>query len=95
MQPVSSPVEHLPAIDVSEIDSRTGDQILEAASKWGFLYIRNHGFTAEVLERAFDLVRAVIMAVVARSESCCLNCISVAPIFQVSTRGETKVCHWA
>lgn len=67
MQLVSSPVEHLPVIDVSELDSRTGDQILEAASKWGFLYIRNHGFTAEVLERTFDLVRVVIMAGVARS----------------------------
>lgn len=68
MQPVHSPMEKLSVIDVSKIDSRTGDQILEAASKWGFLYVRNHGFTAEGLERIFDLVRAYIVLVVARSK---------------------------
>lgn len=57
MQPVRSPVDQLSVIDVSRIDSHTGDQILEAASKWGFLYVRNHGFTAEDLDRIFDLVR--------------------------------------
>ena len=56
MQPASSPVDQLSVIDVSRIDSHTGDQILEAASKWGFLYVRNHGFTAEDLDRIFDLV---------------------------------------
>ena len=62
----SSPVEQLPVIDVSKIDSQTGDQILEAASKWGFLYIRNHGFTVEFLERIFDLVRVDTALVVAK-----------------------------
>lgn len=67
MQPVSSPVEQLSVVDVSKIDSQTGDRILEAASKWGFLYIRNHGFTAEDLERTFDLVRVDdVVFVVAR-----------------------------
>ncbi|MCJ1271091.1 hypothetical protein MMC22_010990 [Lobaria immixta] len=73
MQPVSSPVEHLPAIDVSEIDSRTGDQILEAASKWGFLYIRNHGFTAEVLERAFDLSRQFFKSPREEKQKCAIG----------------------
>lgn len=63
MQPVNSPaVEQLSVIDVSKIDAQTGDQVLEAASKLGFLYVRNHGFTAEDLERTFDLVRVDILA---------------------------------
>lgn len=61
MQPVNSPVEQLSVIDVSKIDAQTGDQILEAASKWGFLYVRNHGFTAEDLEHIFGLVRVDIV----------------------------------
>lgn len=82
MRPASNHAEKLSVVDVSKIDSKTGDQLLEAASKWGFLYVRNHGFTAEGLERTFDLVSAD-NRLVARS-GVLLSNSSVAPIFQVS-----------
>ena len=51
--------EYLPIIDVSKIDSQTGDQLIQAASKWGFLYVRNQdlGFTSEIMNRSFGHVR--------------------------------------
>ena len=48
----------LPIIDISSIDSQTGDRLIQAASKWGFFYVRNQdlGFTPKTMDRSFDLV---------------------------------------
>ena len=50
--------DHLPIIDLSQATTETGDQLVEAASKWGFLYIRNRGlgFDTEIIDRIFELV---------------------------------------
>ena len=50
---------HLPIIDVSTIDQQTGTELLDAASTWGFVYIksRNLALTPEVVNRTFDIVR--------------------------------------
>ena len=50
--------DHLPIIDISQATPETGDQLVEAASKWGFLYIRNQGlgFDTEIIDRIFELV---------------------------------------
>ena len=51
--------EQLPIIDISNPDSHTGDRLLQAASEWGFVYIKNQGlgFTPEILDRTFGLVK--------------------------------------
>ena len=87
MQPASNPVDQLSVIDVSRIDSHTGDQLLEAASKLGFLYVRNHGFTAEDLDRIFDLVWNGSCAY----GSCCLISFQSRQFFK-SPREEKQRC---
>ena len=59
MEHTSGENEHLPIIDLSQIGPETGDRLVEAASKWGFLYIRNQGlgFDTAVMDRIFGLVR--------------------------------------
>ena len=51
--------DYLPIIDVSKLDLPTGDRLIQAASKWGFFYVKNQhlGFTPEIVNREFDLVR--------------------------------------
>ncbi|MCJ1351958.1 MAG: hypothetical protein MMC33_001942 [Icmadophila ericetorum] len=57
MEHTSGENEHLPIIDLSQIGPETGDRLVEAASKWGFLYIRNQGlgFDTAVMDRIFGL----------------------------------------
>lgn len=49
---------HLPVIDISNVDAQTADKLLQAATKWGFVYlsIQGLGISPEEIEQAFDLV---------------------------------------
>ena len=52
--------QHLPIIDLSAPDERAvAQQLLQAATEWGFVYIRGRGLDidAERLDGIFDLVR--------------------------------------
>jgi hypothetical protein len=48
----------LPIINISETTPEVGHQMIDAAAKYGFLYIdtRGTGFTPEIVERQFELV---------------------------------------
>ena len=49
---------HIPVIDISNVNDEVGETLVEAASKWGFVYIRSHGLdmTAETVNHVFDIV---------------------------------------
>ena len=49
---------HIPVIDISNVDDEVGENLVEAASEWGFIYISSHGLdmTAETVNRTFDIV---------------------------------------
>lgn len=58
MSNVTSPID-LPVIDISDPhDPIVGKAMLDAAAKYGFLYVNSKGtdFTAEDVEHAFELV---------------------------------------
>ena len=50
--------EHLPVVDLSDKTSRTSRQLLEAASRWGFVYIKATGLciSSSDVDRAFEMV---------------------------------------
>lgn len=65
MSGVTSPIE-LPVIDISNPhDPDVGKSMLDAAAKYGFLYVDSKGsdFTREDVDHAFDLVRISHIAV--------------------------------
>ncbi|EGV62977.1 hypothetical protein PSN45_004754 [Yamadazyma tenuis] len=45
----------LQTIDISSIDTYTGDQMFKAASSQGFLFIEGHGFSQQEVADLFDL----------------------------------------
>ena len=49
----------IPVIDLHHFDEKIGDQLVDAVSKWGFAFIRNHdvGFEPEIVDQAFGLSR--------------------------------------
>ena len=49
---------HLPLIDLAEDPSQSSRQLLEAASEWGFVYIKSTGLciSPQDVDRAFELV---------------------------------------
>ena len=53
-------VFHIPLIDLSNDTTRIGDLLVDSVSKWGFVFIRSvgSGFTPEVVDRAFEMVRS-------------------------------------
>lgn len=55
--PGNGPVT-LPIINISDPTPEVGRQMIDAAAKYGFLYIDTRGtdFTPEVVERQFELV---------------------------------------
>lgn len=58
MSNVTAPIE-LPVIDISNPhDPDVGKAMLDAAAKYGFLYVHSKGsdFTREDVDRAFELV---------------------------------------
>lgn len=62
MSDVTAPIE-LPVIDISDPHDRAvGKAMLDAAAKYGFLYVNSKGsdFTAEDVDRAFGLVCDVL-----------------------------------
>lgn len=48
----------IPIINISEPNESVGDALIDAASKYGFIYVESKGtgFTAEHVDRAFELV---------------------------------------
>ncbi len=51
----------IPVIDISNEDQQTGDELVDAVAKWGFVFIRGEGlgFTSRDIETAFQLVRSL------------------------------------
>lgn len=49
----------IPIIDISRENAQTGDCLVEAAAHYGFVFIKGQGlgFTSQILDDAFDLVR--------------------------------------
>lgn len=52
---------HIPVIDLSKLGQDTGDRLVDAVHKWGFAFVKgsNTGFTAQLINHIFDLVRYV------------------------------------
>lgn len=50
----------IPIIDISNANAQTGDDLVNAVTEWGFVYIRGIGvgFTKETIDRMFQLVRS-------------------------------------
>lgn len=50
----------IPVIDISHADEATGDEMVDAAARYGFLYIRADGtdFTSQIVDSTFELVSA-------------------------------------
>ncbi|KIX08257.1 uncharacterized protein Z518_02913 [Rhinocladiella mackenziei CBS 650.93] len=62
----------LPVIDISEFTVEIGKQLLDAAQKFGFLYIDTNGtgFTESMVEREFDFSRKFFALPDAEKEKC-------------------------
>lgn len=52
----------IPVVDVSSATAETGDQLVEAVARFGFVFVRGQdlGFTAQILDDTFELVRLKI-----------------------------------
>lgn len=50
---------HIPVLDLSNDTAQIGDLLVDAVSKWGFVFIRSvgSGFTPEIIDRTFEMVR--------------------------------------
>lgn len=56
---VQATVIHLPVVDVSNVTSEVGRQMLDAAVRFGFFYVDSRNipeFTSEIVDRTFLLV---------------------------------------
>lgn len=53
----SSPVQ-IPVIDISGNGQKVGNELLDAVTKWGFVFIHGEalGFDKEIIDDTFDLV---------------------------------------
>lgn len=51
-------LSHIPIVDISESDKDTPAKLVDAASTYGFVYIKSAGleFTREIIDHAFALV---------------------------------------
>ena len=65
----------LPVIDISNFSEQVGKQVLEAATKYGFLYINTNGtgFTENLVTREFEFSRQFFALPVAEKETCRIN----------------------
>ena len=65
----------IPVIDISRIDEGTGELAVEAAAKYGFLFVQgdNLGFSKEMIDYAFSIVR--LLHACARLVSCKQPCL--------------------
>lgn len=50
----------IPVIDISHADEATGEEMVDAAARYGFLYIRVNGIDVppQFVDRMFELVRS-------------------------------------
>jgi isopenicillin N synthase-like dioxygenase len=58
MQASNQETIDIPVIDISNAQSQTGEQIVNAVVKWGFVFIKAHGsgFTPEIIDNIFQRV---------------------------------------
>lgn len=54
----------LPIIDISSPDEDTGDRLVAAAAKYGFIYIKSTGLSigAEIVDKTFALVSLYVQS---------------------------------
>ncbi|KAJ9602929.1 hypothetical protein H2200_012709 [Cladophialophora chaetospira] len=62
----------LPVIDISEVSVEAGKRVLNAATKYGFLYVdtRGTGFTEELVNREFEFSRRLFALPESEKENC-------------------------
>lgn len=50
----------IPVINISQVDTQTGNEMVAAAARWGFVFVKGKelGFTPEVIDAIFELVRS-------------------------------------
>ena len=50
----------IPVIDISNVDTQTGADLVDAIAKWGFVFIKGKelGFSPRVIDATFELVRS-------------------------------------
>ncbi len=59
MGSLTDDVLRIPVMDLSHGTAQIGDLLVNAVSEWGFVFVRSvgSGFTPEVIDRTFELVR--------------------------------------
>ena len=65
----------LPVIDISDFSAEIGKRVLDAATKYGFLYIdtKGTGFTEDMVNREFGFARQFFALPIAEKEPCQIN----------------------
>lgn len=50
----------IPVVDISNVDTQTGADLVDAIAKWGFVFVKGKGlgFTPRVIDHTFELVRS-------------------------------------
>lgn len=94
MSDTTTPIE-LPVIDISDPnDPAVGKAMLDAAAKYGFLYVNSKGsdFTVEDVDRGFALVCTEVHSI--RSRPLLIVAI-VQEVLCLSCRGQGDMSHHA
>ncbi len=62
MQCANQDATNIPVIDISDTNPETGEHLIDALVKWGFVFIKAHGsgFTEQIIDDMFKLVCAHI-----------------------------------
>jgi isopenicillin N synthase-like dioxygenase len=74
-QNADNDILQLPIIDVSNPTAETGREMINAAAKYGFLYIdtKGTGFTEDIVNREFDLSKQFFSSSAAEKQECLID----------------------
>lgn len=92
MSDTAAPIE-LPVIDISDPnDPAVGKAMLDAAAKYGFLYVNSKGsdFTVEDVDRGFGLVCTEVLLILTRN----LTVAIVQKVLRISCSREGTMSHY-
>ncbi|MCJ1230097.1 hypothetical protein MMC12_006768 [Toensbergia leucococca] len=66
---------HLPIIDTSKTDFTTGQRLIDAASKWGFLYVRSGeiNITPDIIDHIFTISKKFFQSPVKEKAECAVS----------------------
>ena|SRR6266536_4836625 len=82
-------IVQIPMINISDRNATVGDALIDAAAKYGFIYIESKGtgFSLEHVDRAFELVSLGAGSV----DYYLFSCLLVQTILRFSPRGKGEM----